>query len=196
MKKLFCFLMILYVFSEANIFAQTENESFEKQNNLSNSFFASVYLTDAFPIGKIAEYNKISFGHGIKAGYSFSKLPLSTNIIIESSINLPTAKNNIQSWNNLVVLCGVSYTLPVADFLDISPELDFGMTNNFISSEGTKNNTFTDLTIQISANLSFCSEKLKTAGFAFNINPFYRLMLEKSYIGQYAGLQAGIIFKF
>ena len=70
-----------------------------------------------------------------------------------------------------------------------------GITNSYIITD-KKNNLYSDLMIQATVGLDFYSQALYEAGIAFILSPFYRVLLEKSYIGQYLGLQAGIILSF
>lgn len=191
MKKLF-YCLIIMLFSTGLFFSQ-ENDN---NNNLdSNNFFSSVYLTDSFGIGKITVVNKASIGNGLLFGYNFNNLHFGTNLRVEAALSLPSSNNNIKACSNFSAIAGGFGIFEISDFFTIKPEIDLGITNSYIITD-KKNNLYSDLMIQATVGLDFYSQALYEAGIAFNLSPFYRVLLEKSYIGQYLGLQAGIILSF
>lgn len=169
-----------------------ENDSDDTNHN----FFASVYFTDSIPVGTITDYIKFSAGHGLTAGYTFSAIPLNLNLRLEFAQNPLSDKKTIDSWNHLVMAAGVSYSINALSFLTIKPALDFGFLNNYITLKNENELSYMDLAVQFSLGMDFYSQSMKSAGIAFSLSPFYRLLLEKSNLGQYAGLQTGIIFLF
>ncbi|MBO4404886.1 MAG: hypothetical protein J5780_06110, partial [Treponema sp.] len=81
MKKVI-FLLFSMIILTGTICAQ----DFSDSKNTSH-VFASVYFSDSMAIGKISEYNRCSFGHGLVAGYAFSQIPVNLNLRAEFADN-------------------------------------------------------------------------------------------------------------
>ena len=144
-----------------------------------------LYTADSLAVGKISEYTQGTLGHGASFTYEIPDFDLiAVTAKLEHAINILDSYSFATSWNSIIFSLGAQSRFEITDFLNINPGVDFGICVNMLRPKTLTENVYMDPLVQLSCSFVF---------YNFAVTPFYRVYPEKNNVGQYAGLNLGII---
>ncbi len=159
------------------------------------------YAETRFSFGALTEHEKGNIGFGGELFYGLPiKLPdfmQALGVSAKFEEETPFSKERyIESWNVVNILGGVYADFKINDYFSVRPELIYGPSINIVRApvRGV-DGAYVDQTGRISLGLVAHPSVLDTMHMALHTSISYTFMPEKSNIGNYFGVTAGILIR-